>query len=135
MECIVGTQEPDRSAHNKNGTHNGSCPSFHTCFGKSWLTATELCFLRSLDFTRGEVRSVQRHRRLGKLFRREQLQDPTFSSFWDRKCLREGRDWELGQAGDAAPLLFQQAICSPVCGSFPCKEPDIRAPFVAKRFL
>lgn len=35
----------------------------------------------------------------------------------------------------AAPLLFQQAICSPGRGSFPCKEPDIRAPFVAKRSL
>lgn len=57
------------------------------------------------------------------------------SSCWDRKGFSEWRDWEPGQAGAAARLLFQQAICSPVCGSFQCKEPDIRAPFVAKRFL
>lgn len=40
-----------------------------------------------------------------------------------------------GPPGTSARLRFQQAICSPVWGSLPCKGADIRAPFVAKSFL
>lgn len=59
----------------------------------------------------------------------------SFWSFWDQIVSLNGEIGNLCGRETAARLLFQQAICSPVCGSFPCKEPDIRAPFVAKRFL
>lgn len=77
MQGIVGTQEPKRPAHNKNGAHDGSCPRFHGCFCKSRLTASELHFLGWLDCTRGEVR-IDRAATptLRERFRRQSLKDP-----------------------------------------------------------